>query len=299
MESWPSRLEGADQQAGGYGAYRRRLLLRAARESSKLEDSGHLLEDGFGSLGGVGGLGDGAAHDEEAGAHLQRLSRCRDPLLVAEGAARRANAWDDQRARGAGEGTERANLLRGADEAANSCGKPHSCKEFHLISGGAADADGAQLGRIQAGEDGDRQEFRRMARAGEGLARSGEHGRAAGGMEGEHVDAERGGRADSSRDGVGDIVELKVEEDAVPAAQDGIEDRRTGGDKELEANFEPGTGIVKPVEEDRGSAGIGNVEGDDEPLAGSFPGVGCGLWPGRGLRWGWGRGTMRRGGWHT
>lgn len=35
------------------------------------ERSGHLIEDCFGGLGGVGGLGDGAAYDKAAGAPVK------------------------------------------------------------------------------------------------------------------------------------------------------------------------------------------------------------------------------------
>lgn len=125
-----------------------------------------------------------------------------------------------------------------------------------MFGGRAAEADGTELRSIQAGEDGDGKELRRAGGTGKRFTGGGEHGGSAGGVEGEHVDAQPGGRANGAGNGVGDIVELEVEEDAMAATQDGLEDRRARGDKELEANLEPRTGVVQPVEKDGGSAGI-------------------------------------------
>lgn len=92
-------------------------------------------------------------------------------------------------------------------------------------------------------------------------------------MQGEHTRAQTGGRPDGSGDSVGDVVKLEIEKDAMAAPQQRFEHLGAGGDEELESNFEPGAGVVKAVEQNRGGGGIGNVQGDDEALARDLSGI--------------------------
>ncbi len=233
----------------------------------------HLIEDGFGGLGGVWGVGDGAAYDEVAGAHAQGFGWRGGALLVTGRASGGTDSGDDEGALRACEGAERGDLLRRADEASDSGVEAHAGEEFDLLGRGAVEADGGDLGFIHAGEDGDGEELRWIGDAGEGFAGGGDHGRAAGGVDGEHVDPEARGGAHCAGNGVGDIVKLEVEEDLVAAAQEGFEHGRAGGDEEFEADFEPGACVVKAVNEDGGGGGIGHVQSNDEALPGGFAGI--------------------------
>ena len=204
-----------------------------------LEGFGHLVEDGLGGGGGVLGLGDGAADDQVACAVAEGLGGGGDALLVADAGSGGADAGDDENACWAGEGAEGCDLLRGADEASDAGGDAHAGEQLNLGGRGAVKADGGGLGGIHAGEDGDGEELGWVGQASKGFIGGGEHGRAAGGVDGEHVHAEGSGGADGSGDGVGDVVEFEVEEDGMAALEEGLEDGGSGGDEELKADFEP------------------------------------------------------------
>ena len=80
----------------------------------------------------------------------------------------------------------------------------------------------------------------------------GEHGGATGRVEGDHADAERGGRTHRSGYGVGNVVELEVEEDGVAALEERFEDGGTGGDEELQTYLEPAALAFKLVDQSDG-----------------------------------------------
>ncbi len=100
-----------------------------------LEGCGHFFQDCFGGFGGVGGVGDGAAYDEVAGALAEGFGWGGDALLVACFGAGGADAGSDQYAFRAGERAQGCNLLRGADEAADSGFEAHLGEQIHLGGG--------------------------------------------------------------------------------------------------------------------------------------------------------------------
>ena len=104
-------------------------------ELSGFERFRHFLENGLGSLGRMGGLGDGAAHDQVAGAQAQGFGGRGDALLVANRGSCGADAGDYQHALGAGERAQRGHLLRRADEAAHPGLEAHAGQQFHLFGG--------------------------------------------------------------------------------------------------------------------------------------------------------------------
>jgi len=130
--------------------------------------------------------------------------------------------------------------------------------------GGVVDADGGELELIHAGEDGDSKELRRVGEAGDGFGSGFEHGGATGGVDGEELGAGGGGGTDRSGDGVGDVVEFKVEEDGEAAAAEFADDGVAFGEVELEADFEPAAEALELIGEGEGGIGAGVVEGDDE-----------------------------------
>jgi hypothetical protein len=95
-------------------------------------------------------------------------------------------------------------------------------------------------------------------------------------VEGEQFDAKSGGGAGSGGGGIGDVVELEVEEDGVAASDQRLDHSGTSGDKEFQANLEPMDGLFELADKAKCGCGIGQVEGDDEPLASLFERVGGG-----------------------
>jgi hypothetical protein len=86
-------------------------------------------------------------------------------------------------------------------------------------------------------------------------------------VEGEELRAGGGVRAygaDGSGDGVGDVVELEVEEDGEAAMAEFLDDGVAFGEVEFEADFEPGAGVFELFHEREGWRGAGVVEGDDK-----------------------------------
>ena len=248
----------------------------SAKPVGWLEGFGHFVEDGLGGFGGVWVVGDGAADNEEAGALAQRLGRGGDAALIAFCRAGGADAGGDQNALRTGESAEGGDFLRGGDEAADAGGEAHAGQQFNLLGGGARDPDGVGLRLIHAGKDGDGEEFRGMGEAVERSAGRGQHGGSAGGVDVDHVHAQRGGRTNRSGDGVGYVVELEVEKDTVAALEQRFNHGGAGGGEQLHADFEPGAGALKPLDERGGGGGVGEVEGHDEALARFFQGVGDG-----------------------
>ncbi len=72
-----------------------------------------------------------------------------------------------------------------------------------------------------------------------GVLGRGQHGRSTSGVQGDHVRAKGGSRADGSGDCVGNVVELEVEENGKTTLEDGLKDGGTGGDEEFETDLEP------------------------------------------------------------
>lgn len=83
-------------------------------------------------------------------------------------------------------------------------------------------------------------------------------------MDCEELGAEGCEGVDGVGDGVGDVVEFEVEEDA-EAGFTGIADYAGAfSAEELEADFDPGDAAVEGAEDFAGLAAVGDVEGEDE-----------------------------------
>jgi hypothetical protein len=85
------------------------------------------------------------------------------------------------------------------------------------------------------------------------------------------VQSEEGGshrrdRADSSGDGVGDVVELEIEKYVEAAVAKALDYGVSSGVVKLHANLEPTAGALKLVDEVHGEVDTGEVEGDDEAI---------------------------------
>ena len=89
---------------------------------------------------------------------------------------------------------------------------------------------------VEAGEHGDADDLGVRGRGGLG---GGHHRAAAGGVDGHHRGRERGERLDRLGDGVGDVVELQIEEDRQAERRDLAHAVGPVGGEEFEAQLDP------------------------------------------------------------
>ena len=143
-----------------------RGLFRISFGDGALEGLGHFGEDLGGGAGGVGGLGDGSADDEVAGAEAEGIGGGADALLVAEVCAGGADAGDDEDGLRSGEGSNGGDLLRRADEAGDACVERHAGEEECLFARRAVVANGLGLCLVNAGEHGDGEKLGRGGQIG-------------------------------------------------------------------------------------------------------------------------------------
>ncbi len=125
--------------------------------------------------------------------------------------------------------------------------------------------DLTEIGATQAGQHSDRNQLGRGRRFIHRLARRLHHLEAAQGMDIGHPDAEIGGSTAGLGDGIGYVMKLQVEKDLEPKRGQLFDQRRTGTDEQLLADLELALVWGEPFDQGQGSAGIGEVEGDDDP----------------------------------
>ena len=116
----------------------------------------------------------------------------------------------------------------------------------------------------EAGEDRDRDEQRRARHARDRVARRAHHRFAAARVHVDHPHAQPRGRAARAGDGVGDVVELEVEEHIEAALLQLLHHRRSRGDEELLADLHAAKlGIEARGDRER-RLGIGEVQRNDD-----------------------------------
>ncbi len=99
-----------------------------------------------------------------------------------------------------------------------------------------------------------------------GLGCGGHHGWAACGVDGQQGGSGLGCGADSSGDGVGDVVEFEIEEDVEAAVAEGLDEAVAGGVVKLHAHLEPETASGEAVYEFERGFGGWEVEGYGEAV---------------------------------
>ena len=196
-----------------------RVPLPAARRMSRfiLDE---FCADGVGGGCGVFGLENGSADDDKAGACGGGLCGGQDAFLLVAGTACGADAGGDEDgfvADGFSEGSE---FEGGADEAANAGIDGESGEVQDLFFGLCLYVDLTELLVVHRGKNSDAEEGELGGVFGAGLFGPADHFGASGGVQGEHFDGECGDALHGFGDGVGDVVKLEVEEDAVPAVGD-------------------------------------------------------------------------------
>ena len=230
------------------------------------EDSGgrQFGEDGAGGGDGVGSFEDGAAHHDVARAGAGGFAGRHDARLVAGVGAAGSDARGDEGDVGGKDGAERGQFERRADEAAQAGVDGESAEAHDLIGGGDGDTGLGEVFGAHGGEDGDaeQEEVGRVLLLGfDGPLH---HLAAAGGVQGEHLDREGRDGFDGLGDGVGNVVELEVEEDIKAEVGDFTNAVGTTGGKHFEAHLDPANGALELAKGGSDSARRLGVENKDE-----------------------------------
>ncbi len=191
-------------------------------------------------------------------------------LLVAGDAAGGSDARDDQREVGRETAAQQGDLVRRADDAVQTAVPGQAGEASHVRRHLLGDPERGQIGVIEAGQHGHADQSRaRLPGAGR-FDRGAQHRRAARDVQGQHGDAERARRLDRACHGVGDVVELEIEEHRQPECHDPAHAVRPVRRDELEADLEavdhaverPGKGEraveVRPVERAVDGGGLGH-----------------------------------------
>ena len=196
--------------------------------------------------------------------------RRRDAGLVARGGTRGADAGRHDEgllAEGAAHG---GSLEGGAHNAVGTVVERHAGKQVGLLGDGMLHAHGGKLGGVHAREHRDGEELGcRQTRSGgtlvEALTGGRHHGRTARGMNRHHVDTQAGKHARGALHGVGDVVELEVEEHLETTGLEVAHEVGAAGIEELHADLGPGKLAGKLVGQLIGAL-LGAVERDDDVI---------------------------------
>ncbi len=181
-------------------------------------------------------IADRSSHHEDIGAIGDGGSGGGDTFLVLGGSGCRANSGGDEQGIATEGGSQVSDFFGGADEGANAGLPGHFGQALCLIRDGPIDTEARQVGGIEGSEDSDPDDLSGSGFLG-GLDRSGEHGGAAEGMDGEQVDAEGSQVIDRAFHGGGDIVEFEVEEHVESGVGDLLNDGGAFTAKQFEADF--------------------------------------------------------------
>ena len=224
-----------------------------------------LFEDGFCCCSGVRGLSDGAAYYQQRGSAGYSLCWSGDSFLIFSGGSGGADAGDHEKSVGVEFFSEHGCLFRGADEAGDARGFGETAQAENLVGWRCGDADAVELFGVHAGEDGDGEEARGVGGLC-GLCCGGHHGGSACGVDGEEGGSGLRDGVDGGGYGVGDVVELEVEEDVEAAIAELFDDLVASGIVELHADLEPLAGLFERVHEPESLGGGRVVEGHDEAI---------------------------------
>ena len=80
-------------------------------------------------------------------------------------------------------------------------------------------------------------------------------------MDVHHPDAQPRGRRDRSRDGLRNVVKLEIQEDAIAACDDRLDDRRTLAGEESISDFLPAEAAAKLLRQYERLGGRSDIEG--------------------------------------
>lgn len=204
--------------------------------------------NGVGGGCGVGCFEDRASDDDVIGACGGGLSGSEDAFLFVAGAAGGADAGGDKYGVAADGLAHGGDFEGGADEALDAGLTGHASEVEDLCFGWGLYVDLSELLVVHGGENGDAEEMEMGRVLGACFFGPADHFGAAGCVEGEHFDGERGDALDGFGDGVGDVVQFEIEKDAMTAVGDLADEVGPVGGEELEPDFDPLDGAVEAVE---------------------------------------------------
>ncbi len=196
------------------------------------------------------------ADDEHRGACVARLARGDGALLVAHCGAGGADAGDDEKAV-APLLTHRTDLVPRTDDAVETGLMRQLCQSQHVVVRASRKADPRDVGIVEAGEHGDRDDLGVRTGGRLGILH---HRAATGGMDGddsgfEHMDGlHRGG------DGVGDVMQLEVEKDRQADLRDLVHAVMAMRAEEFQPQLHPADMSAHLLHQSGGAGQIGKID---------------------------------------
>ena len=187
-----------------------------------------------------------------------------DAGLVAGVSAAGTDARSNEGDVGRKDGAERGKFERGTNKAAQTGVDGETAEAHDLFVGGGGDAGlGEALGAHgREHSDAEQQQVRGVLLLGfDGPLH---HLAAAGGVQGEHLDREGRDGFDGLGDGVGDVVELEVEEDVKAEVGDFANAVGAAGGEHFEAHLNPANGALELAKGGSDGARRLGVEDEDE-----------------------------------
>ncbi len=137
-------------------------------------------------------------------------------------------------------------------------------ERLHPALDRAADPDARHVGGGKAGQGGDGQEQRGGVMVPGFLAGGRQHGSAAARVQCQHVHPKPARRPDGPPDGVGDVVELKVQEQALAAPADLFHQAGALGREEFQADLEIPDMTRQPIDGGQCGRPVGDVQRHDQ-----------------------------------
>lgn len=209
---------------------------------------GEFGEYGAGGGDRVGGFENGAADHDVGGARAGGFAGSHDAGLVAGIGAAGSDAGGDESNIGREHGAERREFKRRAHQAAEAGVDGEAPEADDLVGGRGGDPGLGEAFGAHRGEDGDAEEKQVGGVLFLGFGGPLHHLAAAGGMQGEHLDRQGRDGFDGLGDGVGDVVELEVEEDIETEVGDFAHAIGTAGGEHFEADLDPADGALELAE---------------------------------------------------
>ncbi len=212
---------------------------------------------------GVTALAQRAPDHHHVGPGEDRLGRRGHPGLIPSRRAGWPDPGHDEQRPGPHRGPHRRHLVGRAHETARAGPDREPRQPHHRAGGRSGEPDPLERGVVEAGQHGHGQDPEPPRRAPDGRP---DHLVAAGRVHREQRRTARCGAARRALDGVGDVVELQVEEDRTPQRRGGANHRRALGHEELEPHLEhPHLGRDGPGE-GLGLAPRGEIDRCADPL---------------------------------
>jgi hypothetical protein len=191
------------------------------------------------------------------------LARAHGPLLVVAAPAR-THARRHQRGLGSEGCAQRRGLVRRAHEGAHALRPGHAGEPLDAARDAALHADGRKVTPVERCQHRDRDDLKACALLRGSLGRATEHGGTAARVDGEHARTQARRAADRPIDGLGDVVQLQIEEHGPARLGHEADGGRPRLDEQLEPHLEHAHGVVNRVRHRARLVERGEIEREDE-----------------------------------